>query len=277
MMRSRNVWVAMTLTLAIAAGTVDTIAQQPALGRLASAPNFRDIGGYATADGRKVRMGKIYRTSDLSRLTADDGKILETLGIMAVCDFRRDDERAAAPDLWPGANRPMIMAMPPIGTDSGPGVMDLMEKGASPDQLRAVMRDSYRAYVDNLTPQYRTVLQMIRQTGGAVMYHCTAGKDRTGTFTALLLTMLGVPKATVFQDYLISNQTVANDKIVAGASARFMVPADAARVVLGVDQEYLQIIFDVIDQKFGSFDNYRRTALGVSDADLAELKSRLLE
>jgi protein-tyrosine phosphatase len=111
---------------------------------------------------------------------------------------------------------------------------------------------------------------------GAVLYHCTAGQDRTGTFSALLLTMLGVPRETVMQDYLLSNEYVATPARVNAMVARGAT-REAAIATIGVDRAYLDLMFTAIDKEYGSFEAYRRQALGISDADLAALKSKLLE
>lgn len=256
------------------------LAAQPTTGErriaLEGAPNFRDLGGYPTADGRHVRWKKIYRAGELSRLTTADYETLNRLGIAAVCDFRRDGERAAAQTRWQGANPPAILDLPggqgernaAGGTGGG---------AAAPTAgLSALLMASYPEYPTTLAASYRTTIQQLMTRDGAVLYHCTAGKDRTGTFSALLLTMLGVSRDVVMQDYLLSNQYVASperiDALVARGTAR-----DAAVAILGVDAAYLDLMFKSIDERYGSFDAYRRTVLGVSDADLATLKAKLLE
>ena len=135
---------------------------------------------------------------------------------------------------------------------------------------------SYPTYPTTLAASYRTVIDQLMTKDGAVLYHCTAGKDRTGTFSAMLLTMLGVPREVVMEDYLLTNQYVATparvDALVARGSTR-----ESAIATIGVDRAYLELMFKTIDAEFGSFDEYRRKALGLSDEDLARLKARLLE
>ena len=256
--------------------------QAPAAARerhivLAGAPNFRDLGGYQTTDGRHVRWGLIYRSGELSRLTATDYEKLATLNIAVVCDFRRDSERNAAPTAWSGSRPPTILNLPgdqaERGSASGAGA------DGSPSTLPALsplLAASYPTYPKALASSFKTVLAQLKTQHGAVLYHCTAGKDRTGTFSALLLTMLGVPQAVVMEDYLLTNQFVATpariDAMVARGASR-----EAAIANIGVDRVYLESTLAAIDREYGSFDAYRRDALGVSDAELAALKAKLLE
>ena len=109
-----------------------------------------------------------------------------------------------------------------------------------------------------------------------MLYHCTAGKDRTGTFSAILLTMLGVPRAVVMEDYLLTNEYIATPGSIEAMLARG-VSRESAMTTLGVDRIYLDSMFQAIDKEFGSFDEYRRKALGISDANLTALQAKLLE
>jgi protein-tyrosine phosphatase len=240
---------------------------------LQGAPNLRDLGGYATADGRHVRWKKIYRSGELSRLTAADYEIMAGLGIAVVCDFRRESERSAAPTKWQGANAPAILNLPGEQGErsAGGGTAANTPPGLSP-----LLVTSYPTYVTTLASSFRTVLNQLATQNGAVLYHCTAGKDRTGSFSAVLLTMLGVPKDVVMEDYLLSNQYVVSEARLNAAVARGGT-RESAMATLGVDRAYLESFFRTIDAAYGSFDEYRRKALGVSDADLTVLKSRLLE
>ena len=243
---------------------------------LEGSPNFRDLGGYATGDGRHVRWRKIYRSGELSRLTSADFERLERLGIAVVCDFRRESERSAAATNWRGPHSPTILHVPGDQRERDGSAARRPSTGATQAGLSPLLMSTYPEYPTTLASSFRTTLQQIMTRDGAVLYHCTAGKDRTGTFSALLLTMLGVPREVVMEDYLLSNQYVATpariDAFVARGGSR-----DAAVAAIGVDRAYLDLMFQTIDAEFGSFDDYRRKALGLSDADLVALKAKLLE
>jgi len=281
-MRSGTVGVLIACALAGSA-----VAQAPANLRhitLEGAPNFRDLGGYATADGRHVRWHRVYRSGELSRLTAADYARLADLGIAVVCDFRRDSERAAAPTAWQGARAPVILNLPGSQTerrvttspDGSPASVIAAAPAPTPPGLSPLLYTSYPTYVATLSSSFRTVIRQILEQDGAVLYHCTAGKDRTGSFSAVLLTLLGVPRDVVFEDYLLTNTYLLTparvDAILARGGTR-----ETAATALGVDRTYLERFFTSIDGAYGSFDGYRRTGLGLSDADVQTLKTKLLE
>jgi protein-tyrosine phosphatase len=107
--------------------------------------------------------------------------------------------------------------------------------------------------------------------------HCTAGKDRTGIFSAIFLRLVGVPQAIVEEDYLLSNAYYGTDMRIASMAVTLKASVDAVRALLRVEPEYLSAAFDEIDVKYGSLTRYRREQLTMTDADLAQLKARVLE
>jgi protein-tyrosine phosphatase len=268
------------IALVIALVSVSGLAQSTAHVRrlpLQGAPNVRDIGGYATSDGKHVKWRQVYRAGALSRLTDRDYEYLAALGIAVVCDFRRDDERRAAPTEWRGPNPPEILALPGVPGLPVAGARDLLVSGAGPDAVAASLRASYERYPASFASSYGTTLQRIINGSGPTLYHCSAGKDRTGLFSALLLTFLGVPRETVFEDYLLTNTYIGTPERIASTAKDLNASPEAARPLLIADRSYLEAAFRAINQAFGSLDSYRRTALKLSDQDLARLKSRLLE
>jgi protein-tyrosine phosphatase len=253
---------------------------------LEGANNFRDLGGYRTADGHYVRWGLVYRSGYLVNLTSKDSAYLNSLGIRLVCDVRADGERTRAPDpaQWTG-NAPEVLSVP-IGPnrDGTLSAEDLKKRVA---QINAETKDSIRGYDYAITdaPQYGKILHRIAEGDLPAVEHCTSGKDRTGVFSAILLTALGVPRETVIQDYLLTTRymlapdsiertTVDLQKIFGLSEA-----PDAATVkaIMTTRPETLQATFDSINQTYGSFDKYLRDGLKLSDSDLARLRDHLLE
>jgi protein-tyrosine phosphatase len=270
--------------VAALAGTLHVTAHtQPPGGsrriELQGAPNLRDLGGYQTTDGRETRWGLLYRSGQLSALTAKDYETLARLGIVAVCDFRRDDERAAQPTKWKGGVTPQILALPPTadeGTPPPPNPVSATRSGGGPMEVANEMRASYASYPSRLAGSYRRVIDLILEGRGPVLYHCTAGKDRTGVFSAILLSLLGVPRETVFADYLLSNEYVLTPTTMANYAKANNTSLASVHALLSVETSYLDAAFAAIRRQHDSLDGYRREALKLSDEEIERLEARLL-
>ncbi|MFF6899945.1 tyrosine-protein phosphatase [Streptomyces hydrogenans] len=239
--------------------------------RLQGTANFRDAGGYRTRDGQWVRMGEVYRSDALDRLTDADLAKLRRLGVRTVLDLRMESERAAAPDRVPaGATHTVADVL------AGSGTFTSMPK--SPAEAEAMMTGGNRFMVsgDTAKAAYATVLDEIADgDGDGVVFHCTAGKDRTGWAEAALLTALGVPEETVMADYLASNtyRAAANEAVLSH------LPPDRAAVykpLLDVRPGYLNASFDEVREEFGSFRAYLREGVAVDAHQLKALKRDLL-
>jgi len=242
---------------------------------LAGAPNFRDIGGYSTTDGRHVKWRQVYRSGLLARLTPADYEKVAALGITLVCDFRSDNERKASPTNWQGGIRPQFFESGVVNNSAKTG-RDLMEAGGTTEEIKAAWRASYAEAVDRQTPAFKSAIHLILEAPGPVLYHCSGGKDRTGMFSALLLTFLGVKDSEVTGDFLLTNSVPPPASFIEVAE-KVHASKETLQAAAGIEADYLKLFFRTIDEKFGSLDNYRRTALGVSDSQLAMLKTRLLE
>jgi protein-tyrosine phosphatase len=254
---------------------------------LQGTPNFRDIGGYETTDGRFVRWGLLYRSGVLTHLTPSDFAYLSHLDIRVVCDFRTAQENSVDPEAWiPDAAVEHVSL--PIGDGGNKGsvssLQQMLASNPSPEQLRERMIKVYGGFAFTNAPEYAKVFKQLEEDHLPLLYHCTAGKDRTGVFSALLLLTLGVPEKTVLADYALTNKYLLDG--LSPAETRKMLAANpgldrltpAQRdVLMAADPQYLESTLHQIDEKYGSFGNYRRTALGVSDKDVALLRSRLLQ
>ncbi|WP_228783741.1 tyrosine-protein phosphatase [Nocardia cyriacigeorgica] len=223
---------------------------------LEGARNARDVGGYWTADGRTVRTGLVFRTDQLDHLTPADLAVLTERKVRDVDDLRTVYERALAPDRVPAGARANWYDV--IGGAPLPQLVSSLAGGA----------EMYRAFITApganaaIASVLRDVIENAQAAdGGAVLFHCTAGKDRTGWTAAVLLSVLGVDRATVTEDYLLSNRY------------RGAEPGD---LLNGVDAAWLDAAFDQATVTYGSFDNYVRTGLGLTDTEIATLKARML-
>ena len=177
----------------------------------------------------------------------------------------------------------------PIGGDSKKqdataGLWQLLASTPTPEQLRYPMMKAYPRFAFSAAPQFARLFAHLQNDPNPLLYHCTAGKDRTGVFSAFLLLTLGVPEQTVIEDYALTNRYLAEakpemlKKMAAAGGNNFLkkLTPDQQKVLMAADPEYLRTILRAINAKYGSFDNYRRQELHVSDADAAALRSRLL-
>src|ERR1700730_3616639 len=172
---------------------------------LDGARNFRDLGGYRTSDGQYVRWGLVYRSGYLADLTKADYEYLNSLGIRLVCDVRADGERMRSPTQWTGSS-PEFLSVP-IGPDRDGTLTaeDLKRRVAAVNSPGDRPIAGYDFAIKN-AEQYGKILQRIVAGDLPAVEHCTSGKDRTGVFSAILLTALGVPRETVLQDYLLTER-----------------------------------------------------------------------
>lgn len=251
---------------------------------LDGAPNFRDLGGYETSDGHHVKWGLLYRSDNLAHLTDADLAKVSGLGIKLVCDFRTDPEKQDEPDRLPAANLPAVAALP-IGAESFL-VKDLRARIRSGDlaglDLRQMMIEGNRQFATKYAGQYAAMLERISKPENLpAVVHCTAGKDRAGFASAVILTVLGVPRETVMADYLLTNHYTARKTerrlLLIELFSFGRADTDALRPLFGVEPEYLEAAFAEIDKVYGDFDSYRRNALGFDDSELAAFRALTLE
>lgn len=239
--------------------------------QLEGSVNFRDAGGYRTTDGHWVKMGEIYRSDALDKLTDADLAKLKRLSVRTVYDLRMESERAAGPDRVP-AGATHVVADVLAGSPAFTAMPTTPEEGVA----MMVEGEKFMVGGDTAKAAYRSVFGGITDDSSrAVVFHCTAGKDRTGWANAALLTALGVPRSTVMEDYLASNDYRAE----ANAAALASMPAEQAAVykpLLDVRPEYLNSGFQEVGKTFGSFGAYEKKALGLDARDLRDLKRDLL-
>lgn len=244
---------------------------------LEGAPNFRDLGGYRTTDGRHVKWGLVYRTGKFDKLTEKDYQYVAGLGVELVCDYRMDWERQQAPTKWPGVPRPTFLVNS-IDSYTRPAA----PVGSSP---RNAMPVNYW-WLDGALEQFALTFRHLAVGSLPTIFHCTAGKDRTGVMAALLLGALGVPHETIMADYLLTNTYLVPDSKIPELAAAIQkrqnlaTPPDPDTVRAmsgGVNPRSMQALFQMIDEKYKSVDVYLRDVVKVTPADLAAIRSRLLE
>lgn len=242
--------------------------------------NFRDVGGYKTADGHRVRRERVFRSGALAHLT-DAGLLkLGELGIKLVCDLRGADELADEPDRLPSP-APEYVHMPlAVQDDRRQRLRALL---FNPKAVAPMLPEMYTGtIIDGNARLYGDLLRRIADPDNLpTLIHCTAGKDRTGVGVALLLLVLGVPEDVVIADYSLSNLYFDNffayGKRMAHSLRWLGIRADDLHPFFVADPETMRIAIKHINTKYGSAENYLRDVAGLDDATLAALKANLLE
>lgn len=238
---------------------------------LTGAPNFRDLGGYVTASGKHLRWRQLFRTNALGfDLPAHEQFVLREIGLGTVCDLRGVAEREHRPTQLAGVRVRHLPIEPSIVAR----LQDAYAEGQTltADFAREAMMQSYRNLILRWSPVLREMFQVLLATEHPLAFHCTAGKDRTGLVAALILSALDVPRATVLQDYLLSQQYWRETpRAIPGISMEVL------QVVNGVDAAFLRAAFDVIDTAYGGMAPYLQVQLGLGAAEYNALRRRYLE
>lgn len=244
-------------------------------------PNFRDFGGYATADGRSVRWGFLYRSGQLSRLSEQDVDLLASLELDLVCDFRRQEEQAGDPSRLPPRNPPRIASLP-ITPGSNARFFEQVEGQLGDRQaMFDFMLEINRDFAEAQTATYARMFQEILSVEDArFLVHCAAGKDRTGFAAAIILMALGVSREVVMRDYMLTGRFFHPQLEIARLREKYqMQQMDPASILpmLEVHEDYLARALLAIEQNYPSVEVYLAEALGVGAAEVAELQARYLE
>lgn len=241
--------------------------------------NLRDIGGYHTADGRSVRWGQVYRSGTLAALTDNDVATLAHLGLKVICDLRSDTEVKAAPDRLPEGVKYVLA---PVNADrKGDQQARLRALLFDKSRLMAMIPEIYRRVIDDHAAVFGVVLRQLADPNSLpVLFHCTAGKDRAGLTTALLLLALDVPENVVIADYSLSNRHYAffarYTQQYVRRLAWFGVTADDMYPLLTADPKTLKAALDYLIERYGSVADYLRDRAGVDALTLERIKANLL-
>jgi protein-tyrosine phosphatase len=254
-------------------------------------PNFRDLGGHKTADGRTVKWGQIYRSGELPRLSDADVARLEELGIRTVVNFLTPVEtEARGADRLPEGVREVSQ---PISGGAGGGLARIVHEARQtgdfskvPVELNA---EIHRLLIQDARAQYAALFRKIADASNRPMvFHCSHGVHRTGTAAAILLATLGVPWETVRKDYLLSNEYRKEEIEKRLAQLRQLaaenqgIPPDQVdttnmKAFYILQGSYIDATYDQIMKEYGSLDEYLLKGLGLSQADIERLRTELLE
>ena len=232
--------------------------------------NFRDIGGIKTFDGKTVKWGMIFRSDNLSKLRTDEFDKFSDLNIGTVYDLRTGNEIKGKKDHLPKSTRYLHT---PTVKDNGDLLTQLRKKVLNGEITEEEsIRLTLKLYQDNVSenlPAVKNLLHQVLFSETPVLYHCSAGKDRTGIVTALILSILHVDKQTIFDEYLLSNfyRREKIEKMLGKAKlAKIIKPHLNLKVIenfMRVDARYLMATFDFIDQNYGGMDAFIKNELQI--------------
>ncbi|MFW5901401.1 MAG: tyrosine-protein phosphatase [Thermodesulfobacteriota bacterium] len=244
------------------------------------AANFRDLGGYRSAAGRRLQWGKVFRSDGLYRLKEKDLELFEQIGICQVFDFRTPSEAAAAPNRLPHT-RPVGYLNLPVSRGEF-DFMAAMKRIAKGDTDWLTPDFMVSGYIHNLEAHAKKWGRVLRHVAGAgnapTLFHCTGGKDRTGICAALILLALNVPEETVIRDHQLSNVYIAalipriKERIAA-----YGIDPDLLDPYLTAPEEAITAAIDHLRLHYGSACAYLREKAGVYPGELDQLRENLLE
>jgi len=256
-----------------------------------AAANLRDLGGPAAVDGRRVRSGLLFRSGHLADLSPDDRATVDALGLRTVVDLRRPAEAGTRPTPDLGDTEVVALSVSSDDNEFAVAANAMVDPGATQHGIDDVAAYFRRLATDRVD-RYRPVLQAVTDPDRhPVLFHCTAGKDRTGVVSAILLRLLGVADDAIRADYLLSNEIRRPwvEQVEADHRRRIArhldvdeadVPADrlaASQALLWCHPRYLEALFDGIDERWGTWEALVADGLGLDDDRLEDFRESLLD
>ena len=244
--------------------------------------NLRDLGGYRTADGRRVRHGRLYRAGHPGELCETGMAEFAALGLGAIVDLRTTEERAHIPYPAEALGQTHYWSRD-YALSRGDIVAMLREPATTADAMRAQMKANYRKLVHEQHEGIAATLRFLGEGRTPVLINCTAGKDRTGVAAAVVLAALGAPHEAVRRDFAYTE--VVQDpgsqlfKYDRDGPFGYMldVPSEVMRAMMGADPSNIDAMFDDLAERFGSVEGYLREAHGIDAAALNALRDDMLE
>ena len=260
--------------------------------------NARDLGGYAMEDGRIVQSGRLLRAAHLADATDEDIRNLERLPVTAVIDFRKEQEKVGKVDREVPGARYTSLPVDPSGNAMATATEEEKKKfsgqkkfdvkkvivfAAFNKKAQAVAREMYPTLLfdPDCQQQFARFFRLVLETeNGAVLFHCTQGKDRTGIASALLLAALGADRETIVADFDATNRVYEKDVRKYSRRVKFWGGKEeevgVVKAFLGCNTENFIKALDRIDQEFGSLQAYLKGPIGLTDADIQTLRERYL-
>ncbi|WP_020529128.1 tyrosine-protein phosphatase [Flexithrix dorotheae] len=240
--------------------------------------NFRDLGGYFTREGRKIKWGKVFRADHLGKLSKADLKKLSDLNFKTVIDLRSQTEMKSSPDRLPSSVKHHIHLN--IAQGNHEKFIKKMVFSGRGDLLdgKEILKDIYEYFVTEASEQFTKIMEILSDEKNLpLVFHCTAGKDRTGFAAAIFLKALGVPEKTIFKDYLLSNfyRTYDNEYIL--EKGGYFLKRNVMEPFLFVDKSYLENSFLAIKEKYEGWENYFENELKMGKDKMVAMRKIYLQ
>ena len=256
---------------------------------LNSLTNTRDLGGFITKSGKRISPCRLIRSGELKKASSEDIKTLtEKYNVNTVLDLRIEAEREQSPDPeMPGTKTVVLPVLDSsfFGIARDENSMEAWlklfdDKAVDPIE---VFKEMYRKlmFSDYVKPYYRTFFNtLLENKSGAVLWHCSAGKDRAGVATILTLMALGVGREDIITDYLMTGEFQRKElrkvRLLMPVFVRKKRVRECIKILLGVDKVYISQLFDIIDRDYGNEENYLKEFIGLTDDELQELQRMYL-
>lgn len=239
--------------------------------------NFRAVGNIKNSEGRSLKEGMFYRSAHLHKLKKKSFNDLEKLGIKEIIDLRNSKEILDKPDNLPnGITYKKYSAFEDEGDQLSQARKLVLKGKVNASDADKRMVDFYREYVTENPEMIKTIINEILEAKEPILYHCTAGKDRTGIITALILTILKFDKETIYNEFLLSNnfrKGLVEKRMSLAHNLHFLYPKMDLQVLeklSWVEKRYLDAAFGEINKKYGSTDAYIQQVLGISETKREE-------
>ena len=265
---------------------------------LDGAPNARDLGGIETADGRVLKYGRLIRSGAIDKITERDAAYLKDIGLNKVVDFRTARERVERPDRVLDGVDYILCPLFEFKTEGITREKPLTEDEDALQSIAMAKRFIAAGDLDGrarMCSLYPTIMRtehalshmrefldvLLRHGEGALLYHCTMGKDRVGTATAVVLSALGVPRETITADYMLTRVRCAEGtKRLIENCRRFCDDEAVLEYIYCLDivePEFIGSVYDTIDTVYGGTDRFLREVMQLDDAKLERLRELYLE
>ena len=242
--------------------------------------NFRDLGGYETSDGRRVKWGQVFRSDNLGRLTDRDVSFVQRMGIRMVCDFRTPAEANKLPDLFPQTKRDNYLHLPIQHGEFDPaGTFERIKNGDIEWMTEEFMITGYLKNIDDFAPVWSKFFKTLADgSKRPLVFHCTGGKDRAGVCAALTFLTLGIPEETVIDDHGLSNLYIAAVLVRLYDQVRsYGVDPNKIAPYFTAPKNAIKTVVRHIRQTYGSAADYLIQKAGVDEQLIEQLKADLLE